>query len=114
LILIFNWRTLFNVQGNKRDSKNNRITIATGTNNLEIMESQAYNLIEENEANAIGLFSFVTNQSTTSQYNTGELYITHLDMNNQVVSGTFWFDVIDHNGDLREIREGRFDIEFTQ
>ena len=104
----------FALQGNRRDSENNRITIAIGTNNLEIMEGQAYNLIEDNEGNAIGLFSFATNQSTTSQYNTGELYITHLDMNNQVVSGTFWFDVIDHNGNLREIREGRFDMEFTQ
>ncbi|WP_366518820.1 DUF6252 family protein [uncultured Winogradskyella sp.] len=50
----------------------------------------------------------------TDHENSGQLTITHLDLNNQTVSGTFFFDVIDQNGDLRQIREGRFDMQFTQ
>jgi len=40
--------------------------------------------------------------------------ITRLDLSAQIVSGTFFFDIIDENGELREIREGRFDMRFTR
>lgn len=50
----------------------------------------------------------------TNSQQTGELTITHLDLNSQTISGTFFFDVIDQDGNLREIREGRFDMRFTQ
>ncbi|MFC5981116.1 hypothetical protein [Flavobacterium salmonis] len=46
--------------------------------------------------------------------NTGELKITKLDFTNNIVSGTFWFDVKDDKGVLHQIREGRFDMQFTQ
>ena len=32
---------------------------------------------------------------------------------NYIVSGTFWFDVIDFQGNLHQIREGRFDMQYT-
>jgi flagellar basal body rod protein FlgG len=55
-----------------------------------------------------------TQTFTDGEENTGELKITHLDLTDQTISGTFFFDIVDRNGDLREIREGRFDMEFTQ
>lgn len=37
--------------------------------------------------------------------------ITKLDMENQIISGTFWFDVQDpKTGETREVRDGRFDV----
>ena len=61
-------------------------------------------------------FSITDNQSssTNSQF-TGELSITKLDFTNNIVSGTFWFD-IEHpvTGETVEIRNGRFDTLFTQ
>jgi len=50
---------------------------------------------------------------TNSEY-TGELTITKLDFEKNVVSGTFWFD-LQHpvTGERIEIREGRFDTLFT-
>lgn len=61
-----------------------------------------------------GGYFFNTGFVYTNDMQTGELTITHLDLENQTVSGTFWFDVIDQNGDLKQIREGRFDMQFTQ
>jgi len=46
--------------------------------------------------------------STTEIIN-GEITITHHDIKNFVISGTFWFDAINENGEIIEIREGRFD-----
>jgi len=40
--------------------------------------------------------------------------ITKLDHTNGIVSGTFWFDIIDYQGNPHQIREGRFDTLFTQ
>ena len=41
----------------------------------------------------------------------GEMTITKLDMEIQIISGTFWFDVQDpKTGETREVRDGRFDV----
>lgn len=52
---------------------------------------------------------------TTDGTYTGELTITKLDYTNNIVSGTFWFD-LKHpaTGETVKIREGRFDTHFTQ
>lgn len=50
----------------------------------------------------------------TSVNSTGELWIKKLDPVNQIVSGTFWFDAVNANGQKVEIREGRFDVRYTQ
>lgn len=44
----------------------------------------------------------------------GEMTITKLDFEDNIVSGTFWFDAVNNEGDMVEIREGRFDMRFTQ
>lgn len=49
--------------------------------------------------------------STTTSV-TGELTITHHDFNNAILSGTFWFDAINSEGDIVEVRSGRFDMEY--
>lgn len=51
---------------------------------------------------------------TTTPEVTGELTIIKLDFENNIVSGTFWFDAINDDGEIVEIREGRFDMRFTQ
>ena len=45
---------------------------------------------------------------------TGELTITHLDEQNRIVSGTFWFDAVNEDGEVVEVREGRFDVTYSQ
>lgn len=43
----------------------------------------------------------------------GEVTIVFLDPVNQIASGTFWFDAIDVPGDTVHVREGRFDMHYT-
>jgi hypothetical protein len=49
--------------------------------------------------------------STTSTI-IGELKITHHDFNNAILSGTFWFDAVNSDGEIIEVREGRFDRHY--
>jgi hypothetical protein len=55
-----------------------------------------------------GLVRYFTNELTD-----GELKITHFDPEKFIVSGTFWFDAMNAKGEKVEVREGRFDMQFT-
>ena len=106
----------FSLQGNRRDDDNNLERISLSTNAKELQEGQTYQLLTKDSGNVFGAFFMndTPQTFTDGEENTGELKITHLDLTNQIISGTFFFDIVDRNGDLREIREGRFDMEFTQ
>ena len=43
----------------------------------------------------------------------GEATIVFMDPVNQIASGTFWFDAINVPGDTVHVREGRFDMHYT-
>jgi hypothetical protein len=49
---------------------------------------------------------------TTTDLINGEVNITYHDIENNIIAGTFWFDAINENGEIIEIRDGRFDTEF--
>jgi hypothetical protein len=58
------------------------------------------------------VLSGITYYLTTSTI-TGELSITHLDETNQIISGIFWFDAVNNDGEIVEVREGRFDMPYS-
>lgn len=104
----------FSLQGSKRDSNNNVILIGLSSKNLEINQNTTYQLKEKIDQNAYGTYFFNTDLFYTNQIHTGELTITKLDFDNHIASGTFWFDVKDGDGVVHQIREGRFDVRFTE
>ena len=73
-----------------------------------------YDLLEEQSGNTSAALGISGSFYFTDAFTSGRMTITRLDLNAQIVSGTFFFDVIDSNGNLREIRDGRFDMRFTQ
>ena len=85
--------------------------ISLKTEKKPIFQNETYNLFEVLPNNAYGNYTLNNNQLYTNQVNTGVLTITKL--TNQIVSGTFWFDVQDQNGVIHQIREGRFDMLYT-
>lgn len=50
----------------------------------------------------------------TNDTQTGQLIIKHFDTVNQIVSGTFWFDAKNTNGEIVQVREGRFDMPYVR
>jgi hypothetical protein len=84
------------------------------TEKRQIFEGETYNLYEWEDGNATGNYTLNNIENYTTQLQTGELTITKLDFDNNIVSGTFFFDVEDNNGIVHQIREGRFDMQFTQ
>lgn len=100
----------FALQGNKTIG-NDYFSIAVCTDSLQIQEGQTYQLKNAIPGNAYGRFFSTGIATFTSDIQNGELTITHLGP--QIVSGTFWFDVLDSQDNLRQIREGRFDMEYS-
>lgn len=112
---LINGERFFNLQGNLQDENFNLIRLSISTNAKELSQGMTFPLLVNNPGNAYAAFFLNTDQTFTDGSNyTGELTITRLDLNDQIVSGTFFYDVIDGNGNLRQIRDGRFDMRFTQ
>ena len=106
----------FSIQG--KNPKENMRTVILATTNKSITVGEILQLIENQDNNAWGggRFNFSDNTTEGSYTNfqyTGELHITKFNLEQQIVSGTFWFDLKNpKTGETVEIREGRFDTGF--
>ena len=105
----------FHIQGENFDEETAAISI--GTINKSISEGENYSLLEESIGNANGTIAFLSllESVNTSSSRPGNLYISKLDFENRIVSGTFEFDIVHpETGEIIEVRKGRFDTLFTQ
>jgi hypothetical protein len=50
----------------------------------------------------------------TNEIQIGQIVIKHFDTVNQIVSGTFWFDAKNSNGQIVQVRNGRFDLPYVR
>ena len=98
---------------------NDLFTILISIYNTPLQVGQTYELNTMFETNAkSGEYFINTSPSPSPNYYSttptviGELTITHHDFDNAFLSGTFWFDAINSNGEIIEVREGRFDMEY--
>lgn len=98
----------------QKTMSNNIVTIALKTQKKQITQNETYNLFEDINGNASGNYLYNLEFNSTSTLNNGQLKITKLDFTNNIVSGTFFYDVKDSQNIVHQIREGRFDMRFTQ
>ena len=104
------------------DNKSNDLdkSIAIGIHLTELIQGQTYQLRANLGSNVVSKYAtylISTNQGgidySTTNLNVGEMKISKLDPNKQIISGTFWFDAINQNGEKVEVREGRFDMIYS-
>ncbi len=102
----------FALQANKHIN-DDLVRLAVATENLQIHPLQTYTINEHLDGNVYGAYfkniSFSYTGSTS-----GELIITNLNTEENIVSGTFWYDIQDTQGIVHHIREGRFDMHYTE
>ncbi|MFA7445426.1 MAG: DUF6252 family protein, partial [Flavobacteriaceae bacterium] len=88
--------------------------------NTTIEIGQTYTLLQNNNNSNSKYAEYIINSTpppSPSYYSTneiiaGELTITYHNFDNAVLSGTFWFDAVNSEGEIVEVREGRFDVEY--
>lgn len=96
-----------------KSSKSGRMLVIGSQKEL-LVEGRTYSLEKLDSNNKSGKFR--TWESNTIGVNfestAGELYIARFDRILGIVSGTFWFDAVNMEGEKVEIREGRFDMKY--
>jgi hypothetical protein len=93
-------------------------TVGVGTQRVNLEENETY-ILDKNEfdngdfTGGGGAYSLSSSDIyVTNSIVKGTLTITRVDTSNSIISGTFWFDAINEQGEIVEIREGRFDYEY--
>ena len=79
--------------------------------NKKLFEGEIYELKSES-SNSFGSYNDRFNVFVTKDEHGGELIISRIDMEKRIVSGTFWFDAVNNDGEVVQIRNGRFDVLF--
>jgi hypothetical protein len=100
------------------DDKNSGPNVSVQTLRINLSQGETYILNKNSIDNgdftggggAYRLSS--SNKYYTNAIKRGELKITRVDLSNSIISGTFWFDAINSNGEIVEIRSGRFDWNY--
>ncbi|CAN5282363.1 hypothetical protein BH23BAC2_BH23BAC2_26830 [soil metagenome] len=104
---------IFGVSIRNRNGQNRMIQIESRNNKLE--EGGKYFLKQNTDTTSSGLYllggGLVDAFITTNQIS-GEFKITHLDETSRIISGTFWFDAVNNEGEIVQVREGRFDVRY--
>ncbi len=99
-----------------RGQTNERVTVQSGK--VELQEGETYvlskNFNDDGDfTGGGGTYSLsASNRYFTTMHESGELIITRLDLSNSIISGTFWFNAVNGNGEVVKIREGRFDWDY--
>ena len=102
-----------------QDTNDALLSIGIFTDSLAIKEGETIKLFEEiSKGKASGLYGKYIRGSSGMLYSTqadgaGELRITKFDETARIVSGTFWFDGVNQQGEKVQVREGRFDLHYT-
>ena len=116
----FNNSYYFGLAGRNQTGGNLLTSVGIYTDSLRIFEGNKLSLKLRDKGNPSGSYFKAISAyqyelySTGNNLNTGELWIKKLDTINQIVSGTFWFDAVNANGQKVQIREGRFDVRYTR
>jgi hypothetical protein len=109
----------FHVSAFDRSQPNVSFGVGINTESLSISVGSVIPLTKGDIGEASGLYVYSDATVRLEEYITnneiiGELKITHLDEEEQIVSGTFWFDAVNSSGKKVEIREGRFDMQYMK
>lgn len=116
----------FTVTGTDKINSCNMSNVGIRLDSVKLQQGNIYNLKSGQDSMGLALpgkksSSYISVPScsqfiiyNTTDSVTGQITITFLDQVNQIVSGTFWFDALNKPGDTVHVRNGRFDMHFTE
>jgi hypothetical protein len=102
------------------ETKNQKLrSVGIGILNENLREGATYQLGQNSRdgSSKYGSYTIYYDNYRPDEYETtssiiGELKITYHNFDKAIISGTFWFDAINSNGEKVQIREGRFDMQY--
>ena len=113
--LFYEGKYIFSITITDRNGKHNQL-VQVGATGVELIENKTYEITMESDSTFSGIYTIgggLIDGFTTNNETAGELKIIHIDENLRIISGTFWFDAINNEGEIVQIREGRFDVRYN-
>lgn len=109
----------FHVSASNDKGANDILKVMVETQGIKLEEDKTYPLdVERGKDGGAGAHYIIArmhhNAYMTGPGMAGELTVTHLDEERQIVSGIFWFDAVNKQGEKVQVREGRFDMRYTR
>ena len=109
----YNDKELLNLSYNNRGEENKWLSLRMTINDVNPIENDLTGLVFElNDLNPGTYTDGWMNNFTTNQNYFGEFEIVFHDQNEKILAGRFWFDGINSEGNVREIRNGEFDMKY--
>ncbi|MFI5137512.1 MAG: DUF6252 family protein [Sphingobacteriales bacterium] len=116
----------FSILADNHNSDGSITNITVETDSLSISQGQSFKLTASyahgttgaggSAGAAYNIFgpSGIYNYYTSANLASGLLTITYLDSQKRIVSGTFYFNVLNNTNDTVKITNGRFDMHYTR
>ncbi len=102
--------------GIAQKNDNQTLSLNVISYNQSLVIGETYQLKEYGSDSKFGEYNiYEINTDTrfrTTSIITGELKITNHNFDKAILSGTFWFDAVNKNGEKVQVREGRFDMQY--
>lgn len=104
---------------NITDNSNNDVkSIGIGSHLIDLKQGETYDLSENlNDDTLVNIYAnyadFNASFYRTTEVSRGKLTVSYLDTKNYIISGTFWFDAVNNNGENVKVSEGRFDLHYA-
>ncbi len=95
------------------DLRSHSKTVSFRIRSQEIEEGKTYELHEISSiSDSANYLDEILGGYRTTETITGELFISKLNKTKRIVAGTFWFDAANNEGEIIEVRQGRFDVKY--
>jgi len=105
---IYEGKYRFSISGDNNKTGEAVLIKLQDQNNL--LEDKVYVLQEYRKDINYGRYLISGTDYQTNSDNAGEMIFSKIDLDAGIISGTFWFDANNGEGEVIEIREGRFDM----
>jgi hypothetical protein len=105
---------------NRNNSSGVSHSVGLFTDSIRIIEGIEYPLKKAGSNGGYAIYGFATSNPiffddyATTDLVSGLIKIKKFDSVNQIISGTFWFNAMNENGDTIKITDGRFDVRYTR
>ncbi|MCB7480246.1 DUF6252 family protein [Christiangramia sediminis] len=101
---------LFGLSIRNRGEKNRMLNIEI--RNQKLIAGETYSLQNNSSSSFASYRNGILGGYITNNERTGEIYISFIDSERNIISGTFHFDAENNEGEVIEVRQGRFDVKY--
>ncbi len=98
---------------NNRGENNELLMVSLLMNNVNPYENDLTGMVIDLNDDSTGMYRIILldEYSTNTEY-IGELEIVYHDQDERILAGRFWYDSVNSNNEIVEIRNGEFDMKY--